>query len=139
MKKKKYKKEPLNQDDTKAHGVFFQNYDLYETDGPGPGAGLYSKMDKYKSISDFRKKKRAESMRKRRKSMFEAILVTAKDNNNLTDPTEETITPIPFNPAEPAPLGLIDNMYPKEDLEEKPVTNLYYGRLETHFTKDKNN
>lgn len=112
--------------------VFYQNYDTYET-GPGkqgPGAGLYQNMDKYKSVTDFRSKKRKKKIRKRRAEFLQILLKLAGDKNNLTDPTEDTVTPMPFSPAEPAPLGMLDGIYPKEDLEGKPVTNLYYGRLD---------
>ncbi len=137
-RKDNFKSEPLNQDDTKARGVFFQNYDLYDTGGPGPGTGLYQHMDEYDSVADFRAKKRKEKMRKRRKAMFEALLVSvASDQNNLEDPTEDTTTPMPYNPAEVSNVGLLDNIYPGPDMEDKPVTNLYYGRLETHEADDK--
>lgn len=39
----------------------FTNYD-YADDPSGPGKGLYSEMHKYKSVSDFRKKKRKRRM-----------------------------------------------------------------------------
>lgn len=137
-KKKKYKGEPINQDLTKARGVFFKNYDLYDTGGPSPGTGLYQHMSEYESVSDFRRKKRKENISKRRKAFFEALLLTtASDKNNLTDATEDTITSIPWNPGVGSPVGLLDNMYPGEDLEDKPVSNLYYGRLETHPADDK--
>jgi tRNA nucleotidyltransferase/poly(A) polymerase len=45
----------------------FTNYDLY--DNPtGPGSGIYSNLDKYKSVSEFRKKRR-----KRRKKVIDRI------------------------------------------------------------------
>lgn len=40
----------------------FKNYD-YADDPSGPGKGLYSDMDKYKSVADFRKKKRSRRMK----------------------------------------------------------------------------
>lgn len=105
------------------------------------GSGFYSNMDKYKSLADFRKKKRKKKMKKRRAFFFSFLSKLAehkekKDINNLTDPTEETTTSIPFNPAEPNTIGLLDDIYPKSDLEDKPVSNLYYGRLETHLSDD---
>lgn len=137
-KKKKYKDKPIDQDQTKGRGVFFKNYDLYDTGDPSPGTGLYQHMDEYDSVADFRNKKRKENIRKRRQALFEALLVTtASDKNNLTDATEDTITPIPWNPEVGSPVGLLDNMYPGEDMEDKPVSNLYYGRLETHTADDK--
>lgn len=142
MKRKKDK--PLNQEDTVARGVLYKNYDLYEVEPKdlGPGAGFYQNMDKYKSVSDFRdqKKKRNERKTKIRKALFKSIELQAskkEDNNNLVDPTEGQVTPIPFAPAETTQIGLYDGMYPPEDLEDKPVTNLYYGRLETHMADDK--
>jgi hypothetical protein len=44
--------------------VFYKNYDAYNTEGAngpakqGPGTGFYSNIEKYKSVSDFRKKRR---------------------------------------------------------------------------------
>jgi hypothetical protein len=155
---KKPKSKPLNQEDTMARGVLFKNYDLYEVEPSdlGPGAGLFQNMDQYKSVSDFReaKKKRNERKSKSRKAMFACIeLQAAKkikdikklpkkplkddvDENDLTDPYEGQITPIPFSPAEPNIIGLYDRMIPGDDLEGKPVSNLYYGRTEANYAKD---
>lgn len=57
-----------------------------------------------------------------------------KDNNNLQDPYEDQdITPLaPISPAEVAPIGMLDGIYPKEDLDGKSVENLYYGINESH-------
>jgi hypothetical protein len=54
--------------------VFFKNYD-YVNDPSGPGKGLYQDMTKYKSVSDFRKKKRKQQ--KRRQSMLNILLQTS--------------------------------------------------------------
>lgn len=166
-KKKKYKDEPIDQNLTKARGVFFQNYDLYDTGDPTPGTGLYQHMDEYDSVADFRKKKREEKIRKRRKAMFEAIMVSTasdkatskkdklqhlhkmlteftklisrvnskiEDENEVEDPTELTTTPIPWSSAAPggSQLGLLDGLYPKEDMDGNPPSDLYYGRIESH-------
>lgn len=160
-KNKKYKDEPVNHELTKARGVLFKNYDLYDTGGPGPGTGLYQHMNEYDSVADFRKKKRKEKIRKRRQALFEALMVSTasakedkleklrkmlnqfgkmitEDSNNLTDPTENTTTPIPFNPSEPAgPLGLTDGIYPKEDLENNPIGSPYYGMSGTYRVEAK--
>lgn len=140
----------MSHEDTLPRGVFYQNYDLYETeglDGPpkeGPGAGLYSNMSKYKSVADFikQKRKRKNKMLKRRKALLQAILIAtaeeSTDENNIEDPTEELDNyAIPVPASDINSIGLVDNMYPGTDLEDKPVTNLYYGRLETHYAKDK--
>lgn len=124
--------------------VFYKNYDLYDTegvDGPakqGPGAGLYQNMEKYKSVADFRKKKRRKKIKKRQAQLIRMFQVLAeKDSNNLTDPYEDTVTPMPFAPAESAPMGILDGIYPQEDLDGKPVgDSLYYGMLETHLADD---
>jgi hypothetical protein len=59
------------------------------------------------------------------------------DQNNLTDPYENTGIEIPFPPAEPSPIGTLDGIYPREDLEGKSVSNLYYGVLDEHqFSND---
>ncbi len=141
--KKRPKDKPYDPEDTMARGVLYKNYDLYavEPTDLGPGTGFHQNMDKYKSVADFReaKRKRNEHKAKTRKALFKCIELQAskKDMNNLVDPTEGQVTPMPFSPAEPAPLGLYDGIYPQEDLENKPVTNLYYGRLETHLADDK--
>jgi len=139
--KPKYKKDPGNdQNLTKARGVLFRNYDTYKLPGPdvGPGTGLYQHMDDYKSVSDFRKKKRAEKIRGRRKMLFAILAKTAVDKNHINDPLEDQVTEMPWNPSEPlGPLGLNDGIIPQEDLENKPVTNLYYGVLDNHYVKEK--
>lgn len=146
----------MSHEDTLPRGVFFQNYDLYETEGvngppkEGPGAGLYQNMQKYKSVADFlkEKRKRKQKMLKRRKALLQAILIATadvkkekekeEDKNNIEDPSEEYDNySIPVPASDINPIGLLDNMYPGPDLEDKPVTNLYYGRLETHYAKDK--
>ncbi len=79
--------------------VFYQNYDLYETegvDGPakqGPGAGFYQNMDKYKSVSDFVKKKRKRKSRQRKI----ALLSIACDINKIDFPSDESSNTIPFD------------------------------------------
>jgi len=147
-KKPKYKKEPVKKDVTKARGLLFKNYDLYETEGvngPGkvktPGKGLYQNMDKYKSVSDFRKKKRKAPMLYRKMALLTAIAEPEsvkdkeyEDSNNID--ANEDVTPIPISPAEVAPIGMLDGIYPQEDLDGKPVSNLYYGRMETHLSDD---
>lgn len=121
----------MSHEDTLPRGMFFTNYD-YADSSTGPGKGLYSDMDKYKSVADFRKKKRKDKMRKRR-TAFLNLISKASDESNLEDPTEDQVTPIPWNAAAPAgsPIGMFDSMSP-EDEENNPITNLYYGKIETH-------
>jgi hypothetical protein len=101
--------------------VFFKNYDM----------GEY--QEKVKS----RGKKRKRKIKKRQAQLVHMFKVLAeKDTNNLTDPYEGIVNPIPFAPAEPAQMGMLDGIYPKSDLEDKPVGNLGYGILETHLAED---
>lgn len=148
--------------DHKWDAVLYKNYDLYDTGDPSPGTGFYQHMDEYDSVADFRKKKRKEKSRKRRKAMFEAIMVSTaskkdklqhlhkmlteftkliskvnskiEDENEVEDPTESTTTPIPWSPAAPGgtQLGMMDGLYPKEDMDGNPPSDLYYGRIESH-------
>lgn len=167
------------QDLTKARGVFFQNYDLYDTGDPSPGTGLYQHMNEYDSVADFRKKKRKEKMRKRRKAMYEAIMIsTASDHTfsskkeknhhlhkmleefakliarvntkieddendaapnemgegEVVDPADTVKNPIPWSSAPPggSQIGILDGLYPKEDMDGNPPADLYYGRTEMH-------
>jgi len=63
-KKTKYKAEPALVVQPRFKEPFYNNYDLYETEGVdgapkhGPGASLYQNMDKYDSVDDFKKKKK---------------------------------------------------------------------------------
>jgi len=72
-----------------------------------------------------------KNRRKRRLAMLQ-LLLQASDTNYLVDPTEEIFN-IPYNPAEISPMGILDGMYPQEDLEDKPAGNLYYGVSDTHW------
>src|SRR5665213_4490537 len=112
--------------------VFYKNYDLYDTEGAagkakqGPGTGLYGpEMDKYKSVQEFREKnkKRKKRIKKRQAQIIQMFLALAEDDkNNLTDPYEsQGITPMPYAPAEPAPIGILDGIYPHEDMEGYPT------------------
>jgi len=87
-------------DHVQSRGLFFKNYDLYETEGvngppkQGPGSGFYQNMDKYKSVSDFRKKKK-KLMKKRKLALLSVILKNAIDNNSIDFPIDDSITGIP--------------------------------------------
>lgn len=124
--------------------ILFNNYD-YAEDPSGPGTGLYrGKMNKYKSVADFLKKKRTKKQRRKAALLlavaFPELVEGLKyaevgDENDLQDPYEDQGLNDPlFNvsPAEVAPLGMLDGMYPQSDLEGKPSSNLYYGINETH-------
>jgi hypothetical protein len=73
---------------------------------------------------------------RKKMDLYNAVLAK-EDNNNLTDPMEGQITPMPYAPAEPAPNGMLDGIYPQEDREDKPVGSLGYGIMETHMADDK--
>src|SRR5271165_1955717 len=100
----------------KEPNIFFRNFDL--------------------SNADFIKK--IKKIKERKKKMRAAILESSnKDKNELNDTLENQVTEMPWNPAEVCgPLGILDGIYPQEDLEGKPSTNLYYGRLDNHYVKD---
>lgn len=108
--------------------VFYRNYDLYETegvDGPakqGPGTGFYQNMHKYKSISDFRKKKRKEKARKKKL----ALLRIACDCNLIDFPSDTIQNTIPFDGV--TPISMLDSMNPlPTDGEGHTVNKVYYG------------
>lgn len=110
--------------------VFFRNYDYVDTGGDSPGTGLYS--GKYKSVMEFRQKKRNKNMKKRERAIKDLVRNASDDQNELTDHYEMTTTPIPWNPPEIAPFGLFDGIYPQEDLEDKPIWGpMFYGILES--------
>lgn len=149
-KKKKYKVDPMqdhlrDKEDRQVKEplqVFYKNYDLYDTDGvdgpakQGPGTGLYQHMNEYKSVADFKKKKRKKKMQERRAAFL--FILSKTDVNKIITPEDEIANPlIPYAPAEPAQIGVLDGIYPKSDLEDHPVGNLYYGIMETHLVDDK--
>ena len=101
-------------------------------------------MQKYKSIAQFRRQQ-DQARQRRRSAMLFAIAYPDKvmgkkyrDENDLRDVYEDQgITPLaPISPAEVAPIGMLDGMYPKSDLDGKGPENLYYGILETHMADD---
>jgi hypothetical protein len=65
-----------------------------------------------------------------------AIKLAEQDSNNLTDPMAGQISVMPYAPAEPAPIGMLDGLIPNEDFESKPAQSQYYGIMETHFSDD---
>jgi hypothetical protein len=110
--------------------VFFRNYD-YTENSTGPGIGAYRMTDK--NISDFRKRKKR--MKQRKKAYLQ--IVAGTDNNNLFDPYEaQDSNTMPYAPAEPSPIGMLDGIIPHSDLEGKSPSNFYYGIMETHFADD---
>lgn len=109
--------------------VFYKNYDLYETegvDGPakqGPGTGFYQNMHKYKSVSDFIKKKRKRNSRKRKL----ALLSIACDINHIDFPTDNINSTIPGF-QNPSQVGIVNNINPElTDEDGHTVNKLYYG------------
>lgn len=59
-----------------------------------------------------------------------------EDQNNLSDPTENTITPIPLAPKDVNPIGIDDGIWPLAEFQEKPSGNLYYGKLDGPWSAD---
>lgn len=128
--------------------VFFKNYDYANTpEKGGPGKGLYNgEMDKYKSVGDFLKKKKQRNRKRRKMALLLAITFPkfakdktfkseeGDDENDIQDPYEEQGMELnlPVSPAEVSMLGMYDGITQKDDLDGKPMSNLYYGVLETH-------
>ena len=123
--------------------VFFRNYDLYNTEGvdgspknPTPGTGLFHDLGKVKSVKDFLNKKKKEQKRRKMALLMAIVYPESVENKKYAsqDPYEDQdITPLaPISPAEVAPIGMLDGIYPKSDLDGKSIENLYYGRLESH-------
>jgi hypothetical protein len=108
---------------------FFKNFD-YADDPTGPGTGLYAKPGKYKSVEDFRLQ--YQKRKKKRRLAMLSLILQATDKNFIVDP-QEGIFNVPFNPSEIAPFGLLDGLYPQEDLENKPSGNLFYGVQDSHL------
>jgi hypothetical protein len=104
--------------------IFFRNNDL----------GEYQERIKEKS------KKKKRRIKKRQAALLQMFISQAtQDKNHLTDPYEFSVTPIPFAPAEPAPIGLNDGIWPISDMEGRSYNNLYYGILEEHFADTQEN
>lgn len=104
--------------------IFFRNNDLGE----------------YQERLKDRAKKRKQRIKKRKAALIQMFIVQAtEDKNNLTDPYEFSITPIPFAPAEPAPIGLQDGIWPISDLEGRSYNNMYYGITDYHMNDGQEN
>lgn len=74
-----------------------------------------------------------EKLKRKQKSRQKVAMLEAIA---LTDPLENQITSMPYAPAEPAPIGMLDGIYPQEDRESKPISSLDYGIVETHMADD---
>jgi hypothetical protein len=141
MMVEKKKKKPKDNGTVARPMVFYKNFDYVDNDPNGPGEGLYhGKMDKYKSVDEFRKKKR-KRLQKIRGFIIDYLLKQAekKDKNNLVDPTEGIITSIPLAPQDVNPLGLMDGVWPLADSQEFSKGNLYYGELDGAHADDGKN
>ncbi len=77
-KKKKYKSDKAIVVQPRFKNQLFKNYDYIENP-TGPGAGLYQNLDKYKSVSDFLKKKR-----ERNKDKYEADDSWIEDDGKIS-------------------------------------------------------
>ena len=78
------------------------------------------------------KKLKGKHRHRRKMAIYNSII----SKTALTDPMDGQITPMPYAPAEPAPNGMLDGIYPQEDRENKPISSLYYGIMETHMADD---
>ena len=163
-KKKKYRSEPALVNQPRFEELLYRNYDLYETEGVngpakhGPGTGFYQNMEKYKSVSDFIKKKRKRNKgkyvaedsyiqddgsvtktkdkkkkkRARRCALFLGLTKQACDENNIDFPSDSlNSTPMAWSPdvGDAAQIGgYLDKYLPEDDFEGKPPTTLDFGR-----------
>ena len=52
----------------------------------------------------------------------------------VVDPADTVQNPIPWGSAPPggSQIGILDGLYPKEDMDGNPPADLYYGRTEMH-------
>ncbi len=153
-KKTKYKAEKRIVDQPRFKEPLYTNYDLYDVPGEhGPGAGWHD-MHKYKSISEFLKAKR-----KKLKDKYKADDSYVNSDGKITKgyqllnqriklaidfPADQYIDPSVtigtgsimeiLNPA-----GVKDQFLPYNDFEDKPVSNLDYGRNEVERPEGKLN
>jgi hypothetical protein len=100
---------------------FFNNYDLAD-EKTGPGTGFYANLDKYKSVSDFRKKKM-----KRRKKMLENIRNHKLDKIAFDNPYQDIADPTIYDSDEPTihPLGgVADKQQLTLDMNGNPIVNM---------------
>ena len=89
---------------------------------------LFRNLD-YGARETVLQKLKRKQKRRKKLAMFESLA--------LTDPTGDVqISQLPYAPAEPAPCGMLDGIYPQEDRESKPISSLDYGILETHMADD---
>lgn len=153
-KKKKYKSEKALLVQPRFKEPLFRNYDLYETPGKHtPGAGLYQNMDKYKSVSDFLKKKHERNADKykaddswieddgsltkekrkkkaaRRRALLSALLKQAIDFPVDDQIGSGSIIGDSGTFSDSVPIGgMLDEYLPLDDFENKKPTELDFGR-----------
>lgn len=143
-KKRKYKPDPKVIDEPRFDEPFYKNYDLYNVPTlsgkpMGPGAGYHDLM-KYKSVSDFLKKKRKlpykgkeryvdsnGKIKSARKSLLEKILKTAIDfkiDEQISSPS------IGWNNSNYDNIGEFGGMTsytPLNDIDDKSVNQLNFS------------
>jgi hypothetical protein len=153
-KKKKYKSDKAIVVQPRFKEPLYHNYDLYETPGEhSPGAGLYQNMDKYKSVSDFIKKKRERNApkyksddsyieddgsitkeNKKKKADRRLALLYILIKNAIDFPIDDQIGSDSImgdsgTYSDSVPIGgYLDKYLPEDDFEGKSPDELDFGR-----------
>jgi hypothetical protein len=146
-KKQKYKPEKAIVVQPRFKEPFYHNYD-YGKSTTGPGQGLYSNLNKYKSVSDFIKEKRKENSdkykaddlwiedsgkNKKKQSDYRLYMLYSIIKEAIDYPIDDQINPI--IPSEESgayidsvPFSYSDKYLSTDDFEGKSVDQLDFGR-----------